>query len=316
MSIKIDYNTMSCDLARNIMFEDNPYKDDSSFIGQMLKYGSWNDIEYCRFEFHFLKYIMGNNNGYAHEVLPILDNILQIYDKYFDGSYVDFYNCCDENIGIDVLYRFEYLGLLLNNLKKAPRNYIDLGCQLKKTIEYNINNGTYNSTIIGVSGFDALNKARFRYLSCIGLIHALVHMKILHIGFSNKLSEIFNPYKIYYVSKYLDYLPWQHKDQDSCKFYDNGIVTVEESILDYNACHVYNNFYVSNNKMSVIIAKKFHKDFYNIFDPNTGLVSKERLIDLVNRYNVFALWFNDKSIDECELEILHRESVKVNDCNG
>ena len=317
MTIKINYKQLPRNLARNIILEDNPYKDDTSFVGQMLKHSSWNDMEYFKFEDGFLQYIDENRSGYKREVFQIVDNILQVYDKYFNDNYVDFYTCSDEYHGVDTLYRFEYLEWLMNNLKRAPRDSIDLLCNLKKTIQYNTDNITHQSTIISISGFDELNKARFKYLSCIGLTHALVHMKILNISSCiSSLSEIYNPYKIYYISQDLDYLPWSHNEKYFCNIYKNNNIMVEESILDDDTYHISNYFYNANNKMSVIISKKFHKDFYNIFDSSANLVSKNKLIDLVNKHDAFALWFNDKSIEESEIEILYGRQVKIGDCNG
>ncbi len=318
MTIKINYKQLPRDLARNIILEDNPYKDDTSFVGQMLKHSSWNDMEYFKLEDGFLKYIDENKSGYKPEVLPIMDNILQIYDKYFDCSYVDFYTCFDNDISI--FDRFECLSWLINNLKPLNDYYFHQNMTLRKTIEYNIDNTMHKSTIIGISGFK-LNRSRFKHLSCVGLIHALVNMKILHIDHYDKLTDIFSPYKIYHASMDLgclpyDYNEYDHTDKDTCTFYNNNNTTITESMLNNDTWHISSYFYKANNKMSVMIAKKFHKDFYDIFDPKTDLVSKAKLIDLVNKHNVFALWFNDKSVEECELEILYGKHVKIGDCNG
>ncbi len=129
----------------------------------------------------------------------------------------------------------------------------------------------------------------------------------------SSLSEIYNPYKIYYISQDLDYLPCCYHHKDLYKLYKNNNATIAESLLD--DC-IDADFYKANNKMSVIISQKFHKDFYDIFDNNTGFVSKNKLIDLVNKHDAFALWFNDKSIEESEIEILYGRQVKIGDCNG
>lgn len=313
MTIKINYKQLPRDLARNIILEDNPYKDDTSFVGQMLKHSSWNDMEYFKLEDGFLKYIDENKSGYKPEVLPIMDNILQIYDKYFDCSYVDFYTCFDDNDSVCTSERFEDLDFLINDLNRKIRNYTKCKWNLSKTIKYNIDNRTHKSTIICVSGFNMSNRDKFEYLACIGVTHALIKMMILPICCARTLSEIYNPYKIYYISQDLDYLPCCYHHKDLYKLYKNNNATIAESLLD--DC-IDADFYKANNKMSVIISQKFHKDFYDIFDNNTGFVSKNKLIDLVNKHDAFALWFNDKSIEESEIEILYGRQVKIGDCNG